>query len=148
MFDQLRKTSNDKLAGVLRFLVGFIFVMAGVLKVTVPHLGDAFSGQLLAANIPLHELSFFTVPIVESLVGLSLLLGWHVRLSAVVASTIMLVAAYVHLVADDPSLFPLQPVEPIGPLVLLAALSYVIWKGGGAWSIDLRKANHSSSNAN
>jgi uncharacterized membrane protein YphA (DoxX/SURF4 family) len=139
MFDQLRNTAHDRLAGVLRLLLGPIFVMAGALKVTVPHLGKAFEGQLAAAEIPFRELSLLTVPFVEMLVGVTLLLGWQTRLSATVASAIMLVATYVHLAADDPALFPLQPVEPIGPLMLLAALLYMLWRGGGAWSIDLAR---------
>jgi uncharacterized membrane protein YphA (DoxX/SURF4 family) len=139
MFDQLRNTSHNRLAGVLRLLLGLIFVMAGVLKVTVPHLGKAFEGQLATAEIPFRELSLLTVPFVEMLVGVTLLLGWQTRLSATVASAIMLVATYVHLAADDPALFPLQPVEPIGPLILLAALLYLLWRGGGAWSMDLTK---------
>jgi uncharacterized membrane protein YphA (DoxX/SURF4 family) len=137
MFDQLRNTSHNGLAGTLRLLLGMIFFMAGILKVTVPHLGKAFEGQLVAAEIPFRELSLLTVPFVEMLVGVTLLLGWQTRLSATVASVIMLVATYVHLAAEDPALFPLQPVEPIGPLMLLAALLYILWKGGGAWSMDL-----------
>jgi putative oxidoreductase len=139
MFTQLRNTSNNKPAGILRLLLGLIFVMAGVLKVTVPHLGDAFEGQLAAADLPLRELSFIAVPILEMLIGLTLLLGWQTRLSAAVAAAIMLVATHVHLVADDPALFPLQPVEPYGPLMLLAALIYLLFRGGGAWSMDLVK---------
>ena len=49
MLETLRKTSDDKLAGVLRLLLGFVFFMAGFLKVVVPSLGEAFSGQLVAA---------------------------------------------------------------------------------------------------
>jgi uncharacterized membrane protein YphA (DoxX/SURF4 family) len=56
VFNQLRDASSNRLAGILRLLLGLIFVMAGVLKVTVPHLGDAFKGQLAAADIPLREL--------------------------------------------------------------------------------------------
>lgn len=140
MFDQLRKTSNDKLAGVLRLLLGFVFFMAGVLKMVVPTLGDAFAGQLVAANIPFYGLSLYMVPIVETVLGITLLFGLHARLSAVVAAVIMVVATYVHLVVDDPALFPLQPVEPVGPLVLLVALLYILWKGAGSWSMDLSEA--------
>lgn len=141
MFDRLRTTSRNKLAGVLRILLGLVFLMAGVLKFAVPHLGQAFAGQLAAANLPFQGVSFFTVPVVEMLVGLTLLLGWHSRLSAAVATVIMLVATYVHLAVEDPALFPLQPVEPIGPLMLLAGLSYLLWRGGGAWSVDLAKTD-------
>ncbi len=140
MFDQLRKTSNDKLAGVLRLLLGFIFFMAGVLKMVVPTLGEAFAGQLVVANIPFYGLSLYAVPVVETVLGITLLFGLHARLSAVVAAVIMLVAVYVHLVVDDPALFPLQPIEPVGPLVLLVALLYVLWKGAGSWSMDLSEA--------
>ena len=139
MIEQLRKTTNDKLAGVLRLLLGFVFFMAGILKVVVPSLGEAFSGQLVAANIPLYSLTLFMVPVVEMVLGITLLFGLHARLSAVVAAVLMVVATYVHVVADDPSLFPLQPEEPIGPLVLLVMLLYVLWRGAGAWSIDLRE---------
>ncbi len=140
MFDQLRKTSNDKLAGVLRLLLGFVFFMAGVLKIVVPILGEAFAGQLVAANIPFYGLSLYAFPIVETVIGITLLFGIHARLSAAVAAVIMVVAVYVHLVVDDPALFPLQPVEPVGPLVLLVALLYILWKGAGSWSMDLSEA--------
>jgi len=140
-FDQLRITSSDKPALVLRFLLGFVFFMAGILKVVVPHLGEAFSGQLVAANIPFYGLVLYTVPVIEMVLGITLLFGLHTRLSAAIAAVIMIAATYVHIVADDPSLFPLQPVEPIGPLMLLAMLSYLLWKGGGTWSIDLNDAS-------
>jgi uncharacterized membrane protein YphA (DoxX/SURF4 family) len=140
MLNQLRKTDDNKLATVVRGLLGFVFFMAGILKVVVPSLGEAFSGQLIAAEIPLYAVSLYTVPIFEMVIGVMLLFGMHTRLSAAIAAVIMIVAAYVHVVADDPSLFPLQPVEPIGPLMLLAMLAYLLWKGGGAWSIDLRES--------
>ena len=137
---QLRNTSNHRTAGALRILLGTVFFMAGILKVLVPYLGEAFSGQLIAANIPLYGLSLYTVPVLEMVLGVTLLFGLHARLSAAIAAVIMVVAAYVHLAVEDPSLFPLQPVEPIGPLLLLAMLLYVLWKGAGAWSVDLNES--------
>ncbi len=139
MLDNLRETSRDRVGGVLRILVGLVFVMAGILKVLVPSLGQAFSGQLEAAGIPLHGLVLYTFPIVEMVLGILLLVGLHARISAALAAASMAVATYVHIVIDDPSLFPLQPVEPIGPLVLLAMLIYTVIRGAGAWSIDLRE---------
>jgi hypothetical protein len=59
-------------------------------------------------------------------------------LASLVVIGIMLVATYVHLVVDDPSLFPLQPSEPIIPIIVIAMASYVLWKGGGSWSRDLK----------
>jgi len=140
VFDILRKTSRDRLGGVLRTLVGLLFFLAGILKVVVPSLGEAFSGQLVAASIPLHEVVLYTFPVVEMVLGVLLLFGLHARISAALAATSMVVATYVHIVIDDPSLFPLQPVEPIGPLVLLAMLIYILVRGAGAWSIDLKES--------
>ena len=141
MFNHLRKTCKNRLAGFLRLVLGLIFFMAGILKLVVPTLGEAFSGQLIAARIPLYEAGLYAVPVIEMVLGVMLLFGLHTRISAVIAAVIMVVATYVHIVANDPSLFPLQPVEPIGPVVLLVMLAYVIWKGGGSWSIDLRETH-------
>ena len=140
MFDGLSTTSHDRLGGVLRILVGLLFFMAGILKVVVPTLGEAFSGQLVAASIPFNEFVLSTFPVVEMVLGILLLVGLHARISAALAAASMVVATFVHLVIDDPSLFPLQPVEPIGPLVLLAMLTYTLIRGAGAWSIDLRES--------
>ncbi len=140
MFNQLRKTSNDKIGGALRLLLGIVFFMAGILKVIVPSLGQAFAGQLAAASIPLQDIVLFTFPIVEMVLGVLLVVGFHARLSAAAAAVSMIVATYVHLAVEDPSLFPLQPVEPVGPLVVLVMALYVLWRGGGAWSIDFNEA--------
>jgi uncharacterized membrane protein YphA (DoxX/SURF4 family) len=143
MLENLRKTSRNRVGGVLRILVGLVFIMAGMLKVVVPSLGQAFSGQLEAPGIPLHGLVLYTFPIVEMVLGILLLVGLHTRLSAALAAVSMVVATYVHIVIDDPSLFPLQPVEPIGPLVLLAILIYTLIQGAGAWSMDLQESTNS-----
>ena len=140
MFDSLRKTSRNRLGGALRILVGFVFFIAGILKVVVPSLGEAFAGQLVAANIPLHGAVLYTFPVIEMVLGILLLVGFHARIAASVAAASMIVATYVHIAIDDPSLFPLQPVEPIGPLVLLAMLIYTVIRGAGAWSIDLKES--------
>ncbi len=70
--------------------------------------------------------------------GAVLAVGAFVRPAAVIVIGIMVVATYVHLVVDDPSLFPLQPSEPIIPLMVIVMSVYVMWRGAGAWSLDLR----------
>ena len=42
-----------------------IFLMTGPMKLLIPQLAEAWSGQLIAANIPLYELSRWSVPFVE-----------------------------------------------------------------------------------
>lgn len=134
---RLRKTTDDTVAGSIRWLLAVLFVMTGTMKLVVPRLADAWSGQLLASGLPLYELSRWSVPFVEILVGVVLGVGFFTRLAAVVVIGIMTVATYVHVVVDDPSLFPLQPSEPIIPLAVIAMCAYLLWRGGGSWSKDL-----------
>ncbi len=135
---RIRSTSNNKLAAGLRLALAVLFLMTGAMKLLVPMLADAWSGQLVAANIPLYTISRWSVPFLEIAVGLALGVGFVVRLAGVVVIGIMIVATYVHLVVDDPSLFPLQPSAPVIPLVVIAVAAYVVWRGAGAWSLDLR----------
>ncbi len=135
---ELRHTSDNKLAGGLRILLGLLFVMTGTMKLVVPMLAEAWSGQLLAAQLPLYEVNVRLVPFIEIAVGVVLLIGVHTRLACLIVIGIMVVATYVHLVVDDPSLFPLQPSEPVIPLIVIAVSAYLIWKGGGAGSLDLK----------
>ena len=137
--NDLRKTSNDKLAGSIRLLLALLFLMTGVMKLLVPVLGDAWSGQLLAANLPFYTITRWSVPFLEIILGLLLAVGLFVRPAVVVVMGIMGAATYVHVVVDDPTLFPLQPSEPIIPLIVLAMSVYMLWRGAGAWSQD-RKA--------
>lgn len=118
--------------------LGALFLMTGVMKLAVPMLGEAFFGQLVASGIPMVWLMKWVVPIVEIAAGLALLVGAFARVVALVIIGIMSVAAYVHLVVDDPTMFPLQPNEPVVPLAVMAMAGYLIWRGGGSGSVDLR----------
>ena len=136
----VRKTTPGRPPGVVRVLLGVLFLSTGLMKILVPDLRAAFSGQLTAASIPFHGLNMAFVPAAEVLVGLLLLAGLYSRLAAVAAVIMMLVATYVHLVVHDPALFPLQPEAPTIPIVALVLCAYVVWRGGGSWSADLRSA--------
>jgi uncharacterized membrane protein YphA (DoxX/SURF4 family) len=145
--DDLRRTSDNRLAGVIRLFLAVLFLMTGIMKLVVPMLADAFSGQLLAAGLPFYSLSRWTVPFLEVFLGIVLGVGLFVRPAAVVVVGIMCVATYVHMVVDDPSLFPLQPSEPIIPLVVIVMSGYLLLRGGGAWSRDLRASHAVSGSA-
>ena len=134
----MRKTRDDKLVGTIRILLGVLFLMTGAMKLLVPMLGEVWSGQLLAAGLPLYSLTRWTVPFLEIFLGVALLVGAFARLAVIVVMGIMVVATYVHLVVDDPSLFPLQPSEPIIPLIVIGLSAYILWTGAGAFSLDLR----------
>ncbi len=134
----VRDTTFDRLAGVVRVLLGVLFVMTGAMKLVVPMLADAWSGQLLAANLPFHTLTRWTVPFVEMALGSMLLAGLFARPASFAVIGIMTVATYTHLVVVDATLFPLQPSEPIIPIVVMLMSGLIVWKGAGAWSLDLK----------
>ncbi len=133
-----RVTSDDRLAGGLRLMLAVIFLMSGPMKVLIPELSEAFAGQLSAAQLPLPGLSMQVIPYLELFLGIVLLIGLHTRAASIVVIGIMLVATYVHLVVDDPALFPLQPAAPIIPITVIVMSLYLLWRGAGAWSLDLR----------
>ncbi len=140
-WQSIRNTRNDRVAAGIRIGLGILFVMTGVMKVAVPSLGEAFAGQLAGANIPFQDLNRWAVPFIEMAIGGALLIGFHTRLATVVVYSIMIVGTYVHVVVDDPSLFPLQPEQPIIPVVVMVLSVYVLVRGGGSGSSDLKASS-------
>ena len=125
----------DAVLGVVRILLGALFVMTGAMKFAVPRLRQAWSVQLRLAKLPFYNLTFWLLPVVELVVGGFLILGLLTRLAAIAVVGMMLAATYVHLVVDDPNAFPLQPNEPIIPLVVIALAIVVLIGGSGSWSV-------------
>jgi uncharacterized membrane protein YphA (DoxX/SURF4 family) len=136
---RLRQTRASKSAAAIRILLGLLFLSSGVMKFAVPALRAAFSGQLSAAGIPFHSLNMWAVPAAEIGFGILFILGFLLRIASLSAIAMMVVAAYVHLVVDDPGLFPLQPKEPIIPAIAIVLCLYLLWSGSGSWSLDLRR---------
>jgi uncharacterized membrane protein YphA (DoxX/SURF4 family) len=134
----VRRTNDDKVAGTVRRFLGMLFVLAGLTKIFIPMLAHSWAGQLEAANIPFDALNLWLVPVLEMFIGILLILGSSTRIAAALVVPIMLVAIYVHIVVDDPAMFPFQPRLPIVPVVLLVLSLFLLWRGGGAWSIDLK----------
>ena len=73
--------------------------------------------------------------------GAALTAGFFSRVGSLVMIVMMIVATYVHLAVNDPSLFPLQPEKPIIPLVLIGVAATIFLRGGGTWSLVLRSTN-------
>lgn len=137
----LRQTFPNKLIGIIRIMLGIIFIMTGVMKLTMAEYGAAWSIQLIDAEIPFYTFNYWFVPVFELLLGLFLLIGHHTRISALLVLPIMLVAIYVHLTVTNPGAFPSQPQEPYMPIMVIMMAMVIIIKGGGAWSMDLKSYN-------
>ena len=118
-------------------MLGIIFIMTGTMKLTLADFSEAWSIQLLEAEIPFYTLNFWFVPVFEILLGVILLIGYYSRIGALMVLPVMLVAMYVHLTVSNPAAFPAQPQEPYIPIAIIIMAVIIIWKGGGNWSMDM-----------
>ncbi len=125
----------DAALGAVRIFTGALILMTGIMKFTVPTLRAAWSGQLRLARLPFYNLTFWLLPVVELTVGTLLILGVWTRPAAGVVLLMMLGATYVHMVVDDPSVFPLQPNAPVIPVVVIVLTIFVLVGGTGDWSL-------------
>ncbi len=135
---KLRQTSPDKWVGTIRTMLGVIFLMTGIMKLTLAEFGSAWSIQLTEAGIPFYAFNFWFVPIFEIIIGIILLIGYYSKIGAVMIIPIMTIAIYVHITVSNPAAFPAQSQEPIIPIAVIIMAVIVIIKGGGNWSLDLK----------
>ena len=133
-----RKTNDNKSSGVIRIILGMIFFMTGVMKLFIPMFTEAWMGQLVYSGIPLVTFNFWFVPIMETVLGILLLRGTYSRIASLAIMPIMLVAFYVHVIVDNPALFPLQPELPVVPVIVIIMAVVILKNGGGSWSEDLK----------
>jgi putative oxidoreductase len=112
-----------RLAGVVRILVGVLFLGTGVLKFV------DYGGQVAlfeAWNVPLPGLAVGLVGVVEVVAGALLAAGIAMPLPAFVLAADMLGALLTAgLAVGGPQL--------VAPLTLLVALGFVLSRWGGAW---------------
>ena len=135
---KLRQTSHNKWVGTIRTMLGIIFLMTGIMKLTFAEFGSAWSIQLIEAGIPFYTINYWLVPVFEIILGTILLLGYYSRIGAVMIIPIMLIAIYVHITVSNPAAFPAQPQEPFIPIAVIIMAVIVLIKGGGNWSLDLK----------
>ena len=136
---KLRQTSPNKWVGTIRTILGIIFLMTGIMKLSFAEFGSAWSIQLIEADIPFYAINFWFVPILEITLGIILLVGYYSRIGAVMIIPIMSIAIYVHITVSNPAAFPAQPQEPFIPIAVIIMAIIVLIKGGGNWSLDLKK---------
>ncbi len=136
--NKVRQTKPSVSTGIMRFMLGVIFLMTGVMKISMAEFGNAWSTQLIDAGIPFYTFNFWFVPFFEIFLGISLLLGFYSRIGALMILPVMFVAIYVHLTVTNPAAFPAQPQDPYIPVAIIVMAFFVIKNGGGNWSMDLK----------
>ncbi len=136
--EKLRQTSPSNWLGFIRIMLGIIFLMTGIMKLTLVEFGSAWSIQLIESEIPFYAFNYWFVPVFEIILGIVLITGFYSRIGAVMIIPIMFVAIYVHITVSNPAAFPAQPQEPIIPIAVIIMAVIVLIKGGGNWSLDLK----------
>ncbi len=135
-------TKKDKVLGVIRISLGAQFFATAIMKYFEPFSGN-WDAQLTQANIPFYTFSLWLGPIVEMVAGLLLVSGFLSRIGGLIGVAFMIAATYAHLVVD-PEFLPFGNVTSfhvLVPIMVLAGSAYVLWRGGGAWSVDLRSSS-------
>jgi uncharacterized membrane protein YphA (DoxX/SURF4 family) len=126
-FDVIRP-SNHAFVSAARVLLGLFVLVTGVMTMFVPEFRATFLTQLAAAGIPLVRASLFLIPAIELVAGAMLLGGFMIRLASLAVVLLMALMTYLHLIVDEPVLFPLQLGIPLIPIValVLSGFLYVV----------------------
>ncbi len=149
----LTRTDNCKIGLVVRVLGGLPLVAFGAM-----HLVGAMPMRPLveAAGFPAPGLTAVVAPLAQLVAGLMLLSGAFARVGGLIAIGTMAGAIMTHVkIASDqwPMPTPYAP-EAVGAeptfmmgiaAAVIACAIYVIWKGAGAMSVDLRSSHGSTS---
>lgn len=148
---ELLKTDTDKATILIRLVVGIVFVSEGLQKFIWAELRGA--GRFERIGIPFPEFNGYFVGGMEVLCGLLILAGFLTRYAAVPLIIIMLTALFTTklpiLLGTGFWGFSLRELEHYGlfsalhesrnDLAMLAGSIFLFIKGGGYWSVDLRR---------
>ena len=129
---KLIATTASKVPFAIRIVAGLPLLLISIQHAT----GMAPMKPILeGAGIPMADLNATVAPIFEIIAALLLLAGFYARIGALITMGAMTMATYSHLVfdwADEP---------PVAlPIVIFLAAGYILLKGAGAFSLDLKRS--------
>tara|TARA_B110000305_G_scaffold231971_1_gene286201 strand:+ start:443 stop:865 length:423 start_codon:yes stop_codon:yes gene_type:complete len=128
-----------------RILLAALFIPAGISKIVG---FEGTVGYIASVGLPLATLAAITAIVVELIAGLALLVGYRIKLSAVILAVFTLVATVLFhnfwaMPADQAymqQLMFMKNIAVVGGLLMVAAL------GGGTWVLGANdKSAHVSS---
>lgn len=135
LIEKLINTDKDKATFIIRFIVGYIFIMEGIQKFVY---SDSLGvGRFIKIGIPYAEVMAPMVGVLELIFGLFILIGFVTRISSIPQIIIMLVAlstTKLYLIAEKGLLTFSH--EARNDLLMLFGLIFLLVKGSGAISID------------
>lgn len=133
--NSLLKTDSDKATILIRFIVGYIFIMEGIQKFVY---SDTLGvGRFIKIGIPLPEILAPFVGLCEIIFGSFILIGFLTRIAAIPQTIIMIVAlgSTKFSVLIEKGLLTFSH-EARNDLLMLFGLLFLLIKGAGANSID------------
>jgi putative oxidoreductase len=134
-FNKFLKTDSDKATILIRFIVGYVFMMEGIQKfVYSEQLGV---GRFIKIGIPFPEIAAPLVGVCEIVFGSFILTGFLTRLATIPQIIIILTA----LAATKVSVLMEKGIltfshEARNDLLMLFGLIFILIKGAGAFSFD------------
>jgi putative oxidoreductase len=129
----LFSTTAHPAAILVRLAVAFVFLVAGIRKLTDIESGVGFFGSI---GIPMPEVMFPFVAVMEVLCGLLVLIGLLTRAAAIPLAIIMIVALITTKLPQLPEgVSGFLNASRLDVTMLLCAI-YLAWVGAGRWSAD------------
>jgi putative oxidoreductase len=138
-FFALLRSENDSTTIIIRFLVGYVFLMEGIQKfVYAEKLGV---GRFIKIGIPYPEIMAPFVGSCEILFAILVGIGLMVRMSSIIFIIIMFVAListkYSVLISEGILTFSHQARNDLS---MLFCSFYLVFKGSGKWAVDQKLA--------
>jgi putative oxidoreductase len=134
-FNYAVKTDTDKATILIRFIVGYIFIMEGIQKFVYSETLGV--GRFIKIGIPYAEIMAPLVGTFEIIFGFFILVGFVTRLAAIPQIIIMLTAlatTKLSLISEKGLLTFSHDAR--NDLLMLFGLIFLLIKGSGATSID------------
>lgn len=128
---------SNPLALVGRLLMAAIFIMAGISKIS-GFTGTA--GYIASVGLPMPEALTAATIVLEVVGGLALVVGYRLRLFAVLLAGFTLLAGlfFHNFWAMPPEVHHIQQIMFMKNLSIAGGLLIIAAFGGGAWSLDTK----------
>ena len=133
LLQRLRHTTEDRRVALLRIVGGLPLLLFGIMHLADP---EPFRQILEASGLPFVELNLVAAPLTEVAAGLLLISGHLARMGGLLGAATMIAAAYATVILARLGSGPEVPPMAL-PVAVLAISTYILWRGAGAWSLDL-----------
>ncbi|MFN4260308.1 MAG: DoxX family protein [Gemmataceae bacterium] len=128
----IRETHPSKVMLLYRLLAGVPLTLFGVIHLLNP---APLRDILVVSEFPMVEVNVYLAPTLEVIAGLSMLVGFYVRIGGILGVAIMIPAIIATAKLQEMADAPHVPSILI-PIVILLACLLLIWRGAGDWSVD------------